>query len=180
MVHCSPADKSTRPKVVHQIVQQPDVETWASSEEDDSDTDWPNIDEVSEDDQVAFENSSLSTSVDSRTPLEAEQSDSIQTLPKSVQNSPRSLASEHFNDRLGEEFEIKVDPARTNRKQDVDFFSEMLPDIDQPSNGLGNAAGKQMRNNGRNLNQVNSTFGTAAVDDVRIHYFFIHFLYSFS
>lgn len=156
--------------MVHQIVQQPDVETWASSEEDESDMDWPDINDVAPDDEVAFENSSRSVSVDSRTPLDTERVDFARDLPRSAGNSPLTVSPERFTKKLGDEFEIKASPARSVTDRKEDFFSEMLPGDREPST----LSAKQALTNGEtkskdNLTSYDSTFSALAIDDVSVY-----------
>ena len=120
-----------------QEVRQPDVETWASSTDDDSDTQWPEIEET----PAAFNGIETPPSDSPIYPLTTTDSswrDDVKENPKqksrSVDSSPhRSRRSQSgVGEQLGNEFEINVDQSKYSRSRDrngVDFFADMEPDI---------------------------------------------------
>jgi len=130
--------KASRPPIVAQEIHQPDVETWASSTDDDSDSQWPEIEEnlpVFNDIDTPSNSPIYShkvTDARSKTKNNYYKSRSIDSSP-----SRSKLSQNSVSEQLGDEFEIKVDRSKltkTSRNRNtVDFFAEIKPELKSTS-----------------------------------------------
>ena len=122
-----------RTQIVAQVVQQPDVEVWASSDED-SDMQWPDIDENSSHTQETFDGND--SDLAHKTPtqpsqlgLSFEEKDTSRLKSRSADSSPHRNPSSRFHNDSINEFEIKVPAQTSTTSKEMDFFADMEPEI---------------------------------------------------
>ena len=165
-----------------QEIQQPDVETWASSSDDDSDMQWPDMNENS------YPNNRTETPPPTDLIYPFKESNSSTSKHEDNSNSSISHSSYHCSSSqsalqlVGNHLETKADPSKLAHvsciHNEVDFFADMEPNVQSSLNSSSSknstvvlnhlhSNGMETESLGRTpFSSFNSAFRASNVNDV--------------